>query len=826
MCLRPSDCRMRHSMSSEIRGRSIVAIAVTLAIAAAPWATHAAPPAIVDFSATVAQRNRITLHWQVEGATASNLLYIYDSVGFRPVACPDRQPAGCSTSFRVDRGGTHRYTLSVRNDAMEYANRSIDVQISVLSAPAAPARIDVDVLDPQPQTFSWSRSGSGFVRLLLPGSAFPPAVEYPATGSYTVPATDLPVGRHTYELQYCERFAPNELPLCSPARGMTFVVGPARFAGAYRRFVPAHQPVSLSWSGSGSFWHLSAPSLGIQGVWLTHPSYTVPGQRVIAGLHRIELVSCASGPGGDICSNRADITAPVAGTVAFAWPDGTSVTADQSVATLAPDAGGDPVELRAARVGTFHRQVADGAHVGASDLVASVITADVDRKEIVAGARPSVPTWSYRPWSADFTAASYGTWQRPDTGDPLDVAFDPAGGVWQVGEFGTAVAHLEDGVLTHHSVPYARTWDSGTGLYERVKPYRICLFGGCGPTAISVLGERIIARGNAVWFTQGGDLLHESAGNHSRLIRFDRLASDDPATPDDDRLCAVHVPGDRNEVIGIAADGDRIWFAESRFFGGPAGLGWFVDDGQVRCDNTLDYQDQAAVDAAAARTLCTEPDQQGCIHRVPLPAAAGRAAHLAIDAAGGWIWFTDYSGSVLGRYPLAGGAVETFPLPAPLDSDAPFKSFPWQIRVTADAVYLAEYGDRQLVRFDKTIPDPTAACAVLLDGANPCMTELFLPMAGDEVNLHSVALHGDRLWFTLANEASGPSAPGGSTFGYVNLGDWAADTPTGVLYNGLDTLGTRRPGDHHSFRGIEVSALGRIGLVDMHYDELVVLQPR
>src|SRR5699024_6349854 len=143
-----------------------------------------------------------------------------------------------------------------------------------------------------------------------------------------------------------------------------------------------------------------------------------------------------------------------------------------------------------------------------------------------------------------------------------------------------------------------------------------------------------------------------------------------------------------------------------------------------------------------------------------------------------------------------------FPMPASPSKTALFGGFPWQIRVGQNAVYIGEYGDSDLVRFDKNYPAPEECKAPLVNGKNPCMSQLHLPRPWSGTNLHSIALQGNRLWFTLANEQRNPKVPTASTFGYVNINSWTEGAPHGVIYTNLSTLDSLRTGLHHSFRGI------------------------
>src|SRR5262249_19078857 len=141
------------------------------------------------------------------------------------------------------------------------------------------------------------------------------------------------------------------------------------------------------------------------------------------------------------------------------------------------------------------------------------------------------------------------------------------------------------------------------------------------------------------------------------------------------------------------------------------------------------------------------------------------------------------------------------------------------------AVYVSEFADNQLLRFDKNIPNPTTRCATLVTGTNPCMSEILLPMLDPHVDAHSIALVGGRLWFTMANDLSGTD-PNSALFGYVDTSTWAAGTPRGVYFTNLANLGIHRANQHHSFRGIDVTAAGRVALADGGEDQIINLTTR
>ncbi len=720
-----------------------------------PSAAHASSLTIGHFTATVSDVNEITFDWQVSGGATSNQVSI-DDVGLEPQACPDRQPVGCSTSVRVARGGYFRYTLSVSDDLSQVATATTEVFVPPLTPPTTPSpRVNVDMLRRRPQTLSWSHGGPGFAKLILPRSLVPMAETYPATGAFSVTTTSLPIGGSTFHVLYCEQPDPNQTAFCSQATPVTFVVGPSRFSGPYRHFVPVHHSVRLSWSGSGNSWYLSSPTLGVA-AWLRTSSFTVPAAQVSVGLHKVTVMSCWATTPRTKCDDNADIATT----------------------------------------------------------------------EIVAGGGPDVPTWTVKSWNTMFSATTYETWLRPATGSPLDVTFDSLGDIWQVGEFSTAIASVQNGELTDFDTPIDQTWDPGLGVFEPVTPYAFSGDGTDTATSMSELGERVIDTGSAIWYTQGGGFFYSgSFPNHSRLVRFDYADADDPTDPAEGLMCALEVPGNNNQVIGVAYDkgNNRVWFTESRP-GRASALDWFVDDGSIPCDNDLDYSNQGAVDAVAAANQCATDTQTACLHEISLPPSAGAAGQITVDPWSGYVWFVDYTGHVLNRYPLGGGTVQSFPLPATMETPLLYGGFPWQIRADANAVYVNLYKDNQLLRFNKDMPATT--CERLRAGENPCISELLLPMFGPDVRTHSIALAGGKLWFTIANESDGPDDPTGSTFGYINIASWARNRPTGVYFDNLARLGVPRPNDHHSFRGIDVTASGNIALADMGYDEIVALSPK
>jgi len=824
-------------MPAPTRGR--VRLGVALLVLAAtcvllPTPSASAAPPVVQFTATLDDTNRITLAWTVTGGDSSNLLYLYEDIGFKAQDCTPGTPNACSHTLRVTSGGVYRYTLSVKNNAGEYTNVTREVTVTPPTRPTVPSgRVHVDMLNPQPQTLSWTHPGPvdpdrSYVTLTPPGGFYPLATEFALTGSYTVPVDKLA----TWNVRYCTRAGAGQTALCSAGAPVTYVVEPAQIEGPYRRFVATNQAVTLSWAGSGNMWHVASPSLGLS-QWTTTPSITIPATAVVSGVHDITLVSCIF---GGACSNRVDLKAPTAGTVHHLLGNAQSNFFSPNVAEITPDSGG-PVQTISAEPGTYYHSVAEGAHVNTGDLVGLLMTGRGDSTQLVVGTGPSIVAFTNRSITTDFTVQRHDTGMRPTTGSGLDITIDSAGDVWQVGEFGTAAAKVQNGVLSAVEAPTARILNPNTSRFEKTKPF-VNSFGGA-PTNISALVERVIDTGSAIWFVQAGS---SGVHNHSRLIRFDRTGTDNPATPDDDRLCAVHVPGDNNHVVGLAHDPatQRIWFSEKGPSGQPPSISWFVD-GSLPCNNDLAYQqwtvqnganvevpNEAAINAAADANLCDASQTTNCIHRIPLTTTVGEIGHLTVDATSNSLWIVSWTGSHVSRFPLNGDDATdlvSYPLPTRVRSSW-FGGFPWQIRTDASAVYLNEYGDNQLLRLDKAKTNNQAFnCTTLTAGANPCISEVFLPMAGAQVNSHSIALRNGKLWFTMSAESLGAdSGTSGSYVGYVDTASWASGSPTGVIYDDLAALGPPSQGDHWGLRGIEVAANGKVALAEMRR-EILILNP-
>lgn len=723
----------------------------------------ALPPAVLV--ASVRDTNLVTLQWRARtSVTAADQVAAIDpgiddepALDLLPVACPG--DGWCRTEVRTGLAGWVRFTLTVAAADGGVQEATAEVRVDRPSPPVvATHRVVVDALEPGPRTLTWSA---------------PPGV-----------APDAPLST-----DFVQVFPPRSLlPLADrrPVEGSLVVPDP-----------PADdQPAT--WT-----------------------------------LRRCRTPDGVSAPGEPdaVCSANVQVTFD---------PEGAQFTGDLADATRVVVDPGEDVEVTWAGPGDHWRLTAptllpapvdtttpavripavpEGAHplrlVSCLGPCPDDVTGlEAERRELVVGLADQLPDWGRRSLTGDHDVEVVDLLERPNVGEPLDVALGRDGTAWSVGEFGAYLGQVSGAgegnpMATHHEPPQERVAGRVVGPFAN--PFHTEDMGpDCGQVAASALAERVVATREGVWFTQGGALFAPEAcraGNGSRVVRFDPEGEDDPTTAGDDRFCAVTVPWTDAQVVGLALDRrtGRLWFSSPGGDDGPA-LGWLpVDD--LECEG-------------GTGTVT--------VHRVPTPGLA--PAHLALDPGGAFLWISDYSGQWLGRLPTDAGPdtpVLAFPLPRPL-SDGFLGGFPWQLRVTADAVYVVEYADNQIVRFDTTVPDPELACTRREEGANPCMREVFLPVPTDTVTAHSIDLDGDRLWFTVADEPAGVEAGGSAALGWLDLTTWdGTGPPSGVLYADLDEeLDPPGGRDHRAPRGIDVDeASGRIAVAEMGR-ELLLLTPR
>jgi hypothetical protein len=211
--------------------------------------------------------------------------------------------------------------------------------------------------------------------------------------------------------------------------------------------------------------------------------------------------------------------------------------------------------------------------------------------------------------------------------------------------------------------------------------------------------------------------------NHSRVYRYDPSATDSELTLQDDRFCAYNVPGNQNDVMGVASGAGMTWFSESGWSGlSPARLTWFNPNEAAftncAAQNTLDYGIADALvpyppGPAFNPGYCVPPATTNCYHTVEVPKALGAPGHLVFDAARNAIWTSTYTWgtpSSLGRYDISTGNWSVYPLPTQVTHLPPWVphtwggSSTWEISVSGDYVYVNDHSDGDIIRFDATRP--------------------------------------------------------------------------------------------------------------------------
>jgi streptogramin lyase len=388
----------------------------------------------------------------------------------------------------------------------------------------------------------------------------------------------------------------------------------------------------------------------------------------------------------------------------------------------------------------------DAAVVWKDDSIAAVLP------ESARGGTLAVVTPAGRSAEVPLEIYAYDSFPVPPTpgtnASPLAVALDATGRVWILSEFHKNEFHAYDPSLDK-VVAVAIPSPPAPG------PYATTIFGD-HRTDISACGEDVIVdpRGR-VWFTQGGGYLYDGKHpNHSRVVCFE---------PEGKRFRVYNVPGDRNEVIGIAWDErrGRIWFAQGGLTAG-ARIWWF-DPETAPFDDAFDF----------SREL--DPAAQG-FGFFDLPTRDAQPAHLAVDADGS-VWYSAFWRNRVGRLDPETGEVREVLLPPGIGTSKPGKLVgggPWSIHVRPDGtVVFNEFFDSTLTRIDAALVragDPSRY-ALDSEGRNPCILDaLVLPDADlEREQIHSCAYDAaGRLWFTIHCE----NAPGmRPSLGFVTA-DW------------------------------------------------------
>jgi len=319
----------------------------------------------------------------------------------------------------------------------------------------------------------------------------------------------------------------------------------------------------------------------------------------------------------------------------------------------------------------------------------------------------------------------------------------------------------------------------------------------CHRTAKSAQSEQVITVGGKIWLTFGGWRWYQSSAsppNHSEVVAFD------PATK---KFCTYLLPGNDNEVAGIATTGAgthlRVWFVESRGSGGQPSLDGF-DPSAVGggCDGDLD---EAYVLPESVRLL-------------KWPSTGGQwPVQIAVDPTSPTLWITDFNGynvdgemySDIDQVDISDPAeprVESRYVIPSANPSSLLGPKPWDIAAPANSnyVYAIDNGDSEIVRINKLTEQ---------------MDEVPIPLTSDMENGFGLAISSGRLYFTLADDYLG-NFGAASTFGYIDLSSWPQGTSSadGVIYTGLPTV--TNSGFEADYRAIAVGPTGQVAITDKH----------
>jgi hypothetical protein len=413
--------------------------------------------------------------------------------------------------------------------------------------------------------------------------------------------------------------------------------------------------------------------------------------------------------------------------------------------------------------------------------------------------------WTKKSYVADFqhlTAAGGVT-----DGYPIDVTVAPDGSIWTDNEGGTGTAGLPAGSSTLAN--YVNPTVVSTNPFARCNTASPPV---CTPWPASQLGERVISAYGKIWFTQGGlyaggpmSCAGTCPPNHSVIVAFD---------PTTHHFCTYQVPGDNNEVIGLAAvpaDG-LLWFTEGATGYITAFRPSAVGNG---CPGTAD----------ASYSL------DGHAFRIPWSGGT-QPAHIAVDPASPYLWVTNFWGWSVSRFDRTNGRVTNYPIVSH-NSYAPWfiGPGPWQVHATAGYVYVINHFDSTLVRLNKSTGKTNYVP---------------LPLTSDHENGYGLAYANGRLYFSLYGGLEWGDT---TAIGYVDIASWeaasaqcspgvdCAPSPTSaVIYTGLQEAtdnmsscpgpSSSGPGPScPSFTGIATGPGGTLAIANLWRSKIVRLSP-
>ena len=271
----------------------------------------------------------------------------------------------------------------------------------------------------------------------------------------------------------------------------------------------------------------------------------------------------------------------------------------------------------------------------------------------------------------------------------------------------------------------------------------------------------------------------------------------DPTTK---KFCTYSVPGDDNEVVGLASTGTAsattIWYVETN-----------VESGQPYLDSFLPADVGDGCPGASNQSYSLAGD----VTQIKWPGNV-EPAQIAVDPDGKYLWVTDFWGLSISRVDVVTGAITKYRLVADGSrATSLFGPEPWQVTADAKYVYAIDYGDSNLVRIIK---------------ATGQIDQVRIPLTSDAESGYGLALSGGRLYFTLADDGQ-PAYGAASAIGYVNVAAWEAASAkcdpevdcspapgAAVVYSGLSAK--TDPTTDADYRGIAVGPGGIVAVADLH----------
>jgi hypothetical protein len=243
----------------------------------------------------------------------------------------------------------------------------------------------------------------------------------------------------------------------------------------------------------------------------------------------------------------------------------------------------------------------------------------------------------------------------PTTGtnpSPLSLEVDSSQRVWVNEEFHRQFQKLDIAAGVVSGVQHPQPPNPGPFANTIFNDHR---------TQTSSLGEDVLIDPlGRIWFSEGGGYLYSGAHpNHSRIVC---MLPDEPGGPE---FRVYNMPGDWNEVIGLAWDATRnwVWFAQGGLSAGAKVVGF--DPELIAWDNHFDFS------TSLDHLIGTPGDAADAVyHFYDVPNPNAQPAHLVVND-GGDVWFTHFWGSAISRLQPDANVVTTYPVPAAISKATP-----------------------------------------------------------------------------------------------------------------------------------------------------------